>query len=100
MNDMNKKTTAYAVLDALIGCCLWTVCADYTVSLTADETLLRARLIDRRMKTGVEKEPAIRFVDFSDMPNVRLCLHKTKQADLSLRIDEEGDYHIDPASAI
>ncbi len=68
-------------------------CADYTVSLTADETLLRARLIDRRMKTGVEKEPAIRFVDFSDMPNVRLCLHKTRQADLSLRIDAEGDYH-------
>ena len=69
-------------------------CADYTVSITADETLLRARLIDRRMKTGVEKEPAIRFVDFSDMPNVRLCLKKTKQADLSLRIDEAGDYHI------
>ena len=69
-------------------------CADYTVSITADETLLRARLIDRRMKTGVEKGPAIRFVDFSDMPNVRLCLNKTKQADLSLRIDAAGDYHI------
>lgn len=67
--------------------------ADYTVSLTADEALLRSRLIDRRVKTGVDKEPAARFVDFSDMPNVRLCLEKTRQADLSLRIDKTGDYH-------
>lgn len=67
--------------------------ADYTVSITADEALLRSRLIDRRIKTGVEKERATRFVDFSDMPNARLCLEKTMQADLSLRIDETGDYH-------
>jgi hypothetical protein len=32
-------------------------------------------------------------VDFSDMPNVRLCLEKTKAADLQLRIDENGEYH-------
>ncbi len=66
--------------------------ADYTVSIAADEALLRARLIDRRIKTGVEKEAAVRFVDFSDMPNVRLCLGKTMKADLRLRIDEKGDY--------
>ena len=67
--------------------------ADYTISVTADEALLRTRLIDRRIRTGVEEEPAIRFVDFSDMPNVRLCLEKTMEADLRLRIDENGDYH-------
>ena len=70
-------------------------CADYTVSITADESLLRARLIDRRIKTGVEKEAAIRFVDFSDMPNVRLCLEKTMRADLRLTLDGRGDYHVD-----
>ena len=67
--------------------------ADYTISVMADEEMLRSRLIERRMKTGVDRDAAIRFVDFSDMPNVRLCLEKTKAADLQLRIDENGEYH-------
>ena len=32
-------------------------------------------------------------MDFSDMPNVRLCLEKTMKADLSLRIDAAGDFY-------
>ena len=64
--------------------------ADYTVSVRADEELLRTRLIDRRIKTGVEREAAVRFVDFSDMPNVRLCLERTKHADLELQIGRDG----------
>ena len=68
--------------------------ADYTISVTAEEDLLRARLIDRKIKTGVAEKAAVRFVDFSDMPNVRLCLEKTMKADLSLRIDETGDYFL------
>ena len=67
--------------------------ADYTISITAGEMLLRNRLIERRIQTGVEREAAIRFVDFSDMPNVRLCLEKTLPADCMLRLDEQGDYH-------
>ncbi len=69
--------------------------ADYTIFISADEALLRKRLIDRRMKTGVPEEAAIRFVDFSDMPNVRLCLQKSKKADCSLRIDADDEYHMD-----
>ena len=69
-------------------------CADYTIAIRADERFLRERLIRRRMKTGVAEEAAVRFVDFSDMPNVRLCLEKTKKADLCLQIDAEGDYRI------
>ena len=69
-------------------------CADYTISVRAEENLLRQRLIDRRVKTGVGLEPAKRFVDFSDMPNVRLCLRKTLPADLELQMDTDGDYHI------
>ena len=68
--------------------------ADFTISVTAEEDLLRARLIDRKIKTGVAEEAATRFVDFSDMPNVRLCLEKTLKADLTLRIDETGDYFL------
>lgn len=66
--------------------------ADFTVSISAEEGLLRRRLIDRRIKTGVQREEAVRFVDFSDMPNVRLCLTRTAPADLSLRLDRDGDY--------
>jgi len=68
--------------------------ADYTISVSAEEDCLRERLIDRRIKTGVDPEAAAQFVDFSDMPNVRLCLQKTAAADLQLRIDSAGDYHI------
>ena len=68
--------------------------ADYTVSVAAGEELLRTRLISRRIKTGAEEEAAVRFVDFSDMPNVRLCLERTMPADLQLRLDEDGDCHM------
>ena len=74
--------------------------AHYPISLTADEQLLRTNLIDRRIKTGVERERAIRFVDFSDMPNVRLCLQKTKRADLRLQIINNGDYRLADEPAI
>ena len=68
--------------------------ADYTISVSAEEGFLRERLIDRRFKTGAEREAAIQFVDFSDMPNVRTCLAKTGPADLELAVDRDGDYHI------
>ena len=67
--------------------------ADYTVSIAAPEDMLRFRLIDRRVKTGVDRDAAARFVDFSDMPNVRLCLNKTLPANLRLCLDAEGDFH-------
>lgn len=68
--------------------------ADYTISIRAEEALLRRRLIDRKMKTGADQTAAAKFVDFSDMPNVRLCLTKTMPADLALQLDACGDYHI------
>ena len=70
--------------------------ADDTVSVRAEEEMLRDRLIERRMKTGVSRENSIRFVDFSDMPNVRLCLQKTMPADTQLSIGPDGDYHVSP----
>ena len=67
--------------------------ADYTISVTADEELLRNRLIERKARTVDDRETAIRFVDFSDMPNARICLDHTLPADLQLRIDDTGDYY-------
>ena len=66
--------------------------ADYTVSVSAGEELLRDRLIDRKSHTGVAEDAAVRFVDYSDMPNVRLCLAQSVPADLRLRLDDSGDY--------
>ena len=60
--------------------------ADYTIVLTADEDMLRERLIERKMKTGMTREDAEHFVAFSDMPNVRLCLDKMMKADLELSV--------------
>ena len=36
------------------------------------------------MKSGNDIESATRFVDYSDMANVRLCLEKTVKADMVL----------------
>ena len=60
--------------------------ADYTISLTADEEMLRGRLIHRKMKTGMSQDDAERFVESSDMHNVHLCLDKTMKADLELSV--------------
>ena len=64
-------------------------CADYTIFLSADEQVLRERLIGRRMKTGVDREASEAFVDFSDMANVRACLAKRLPADLNLEVQGE-----------
>ena len=64
--------------------------ADYTISLSADEELLRERLVSRRVATGVKREDAEKFVDFSDMANVQLCLEKTIKADLELELAKDG----------
>lgn len=63
--------------------------ADYTISISAPEELLRKRLIDRKEASGNARQKAEEFVDFSDMANVRLCLTKTKKADLELFVDPD-----------
>ena len=68
--------------------------ADFTVSIRAGEELLRTRLTDRRIKTGVPEDAAARFVDFSDMPNARLCLQKSLPADLQLETFADGEYRV------
>lgn len=68
--------------------------ADYTVSIKADESVLRNRLVDRKAKSGNTREKAEKFVDFSDMRNVRLCLNHTGKADLELMMVSDGVFHI------
>lgn len=63
--------------------------ADYTISISAKEELLRKRLIDRKVASGNTRQKAEKFVDFSDMANVRLCLQKTRKADLELVVSSD-----------
>ncbi len=66
--------------------------ADCTFMIRAEEDLLRDRLVERRMKTGVAQKAAEEFVDYSDMVNVRTCLTRSMPADLTLWIDKNDDY--------
>ena len=66
---------------------------DYSIFISADEKMLRDRLVDRKVKSGNDKDKAESFVDYSDMANVKLCLEHSMKADLQLRIDVAGEYH-------
>lgn len=63
--------------------------ADYTILIKADENHLRNRLIERKAASGNSIEDSTKFVDFSDMVNVRTCLLKSKNADLELEVLED-----------
>lgn len=65
--------------------------ADYTIRIMADEEMLRERLVNRKMSTGVGLMEAEAFVDFSDMYNVRTCLHDSTEADMTLCVQTDGD---------
>ena len=66
--------------------------ADFTISVVADEQLLRQRLVARKAQSCHDLEAAKKFVDFSDMANVKVCLEKTMKADMKLKVNmaEEG----------
>ncbi len=68
--------------------------ADYSIFIRADDKMLRNRLIERKAASGNTLEAAEKFVDYSDMRNVRLCLNKSKKADLELEIDDNNEYRI------
>ncbi len=67
--------------------------ADLTVFVRGDAEMLRERLIERRMKTGVDAASSAAFVDYSDMPNVHLVLDSALTAGLQFVLVAEGVYH-------
>ena len=69
--------------------------ADYTISVTADEKMLRDRLIARKALSGNSIEDATAFVDYSDMVNVKTCLTKSAKADLILQVLNTSDGRCD-----
>lgn len=72
--------------------------ADYTVFVSADEADVKERLVSRKAASGLPREEAERFVERSDLRNVRLCLQKRLPADLDLRMLSNGEYVFEQGS--
>ena len=68
--------------------------ADYTVLIRADEDMLRRRLTDRKAMGMATREEAERFVEFSDMRNVRICLEHSGSADLVMEMTSDGEFRV------
>lgn len=60
--------------------------ADYTIKIVAKEDLLKERLVGRKAKSGISMEEAQRFVEKSDLYNVRTCIQDSKDANLILKL--------------
>ena len=67
--------------------------ADYTIKITAEGDSLRDRLISRKSKSGMSFEEAEKFVEFSDMYNVKTCLNESINANFEIYMDNIGNYH-------
>ena len=68
--------------------------ADYTIFISADEDMLRSRLVERKAK-NTPIEQAKEFVEKSDMRNAIEVLHSSKKADLNLRVNSDSEYEVE-----
>lgn len=66
--------------------------SDYSIFITAREEDVKERLVTRKAASGMPRQEAERFVESSDLRNVRLCLRKRLQADLCLEMLPNGEY--------
>lgn len=67
--------------------------ADYTIRIIADPDMLRSRLIERKLESSRKPLSYVeKFVDFSDMRNVDLCLNNSFKSDLTLRLEQDNSF--------
>lgn len=66
--------------------------ADYTVRILAEEADVRERLVLRKAASGISREEAEHFAEFSDLYNVRTVMDHFLPADLTLRLQPGGSY--------
>ena len=67
---------------------------DYSIFIKADESLLRDRLINRKINGGMRKEEATKFYLNSDRKNIYRVMNNQKKADLILEMEPLGEYKI------
>lgn len=63
---------------------------DYAIFISADEHLLKERLIQRKMRGGLSREEAEAFYVACDGPNIHRCMLSSRTADLKLKLTEQG----------
>lgn len=69
--------------------------ADYTIRISARESDLRQRLIERKINSGASYEDAVLFVDNSDLYNARTCLKHSVKGDMNLQLNTDDSYSIE-----
>ncbi|MGV8972407.1 MAG: nucleoside/nucleotide kinase family protein [Rhodoglobus sp.] len=64
----------------------------FNIFIEAEPELLRERLIERKMRGGMDQAAATRFYESSDRPNIERVLHHTdrRKVDLTLRMNADG----------
>lgn len=67
---------------------------DYSIFIKAEETMLKDRLIQRKIKGGLSEEAAVNFYVKSDSKNVKRVLNNSQKADLQLELLNNGKYKI------
>lgn len=68
--------------------------ASMTLFIKANPEVLRKRLIERKFATCNDIEKAEKFVDFSDMINVKTCLENRSEPDIMINMTDSGDYKV------
>lgn len=68
---------------------------DYSIFIKADEAILKERLIQRKMKGGLSREASVEFYEKSDGRNVKRVLDNSLNADLQLRLLNDGKYRVE-----
>lgn len=66
--------------------------ADFTIFIDAESSLLKNRLIKRKIMGGKTKEQAIEFVEKSDMLNIIRVCQNSQKANFTLKLKENGDF--------
>lgn len=73
----------------------WTnirVLGDYSVFIDAEPTILRERLVNRKIAGGMSREDAEKFFDFSDGKNIERVLKNSARADETWKLLADGEF--------
>ncbi len=66
--------------------------ADYAVMIQAEESMLKERLINRKMQGGTNREDAEAFYEYSDSRNVTRTLQDSVNWDVCWKVEADGDF--------
>lgn len=68
--------------------------ADYSVFIKAEPTLLKERLIERKLHGGKSQAEAEKFYNQSDVTNINLVTNNSVEADETWQLTADGDYEL------